>query len=59
MHDPEPAVLLLQLNAGDPISGQIRLMNGSDQSFYGWIELTSMLEDLRTGPVPPDTKRSR
>jgi hypothetical protein len=58
MDDPEPAVLLLQLNAGDPISGQIRLMNGSDQPFYGWIELTRVLEDLRTGHLPPDTERS-
>lgn len=39
--------LVLELEAGEPISGRIHCSTGPAQLFRGWLELASTLEQLR------------
>ena len=38
---------MLELEAGEPISGRIHGSTGPAQLFRGWLELASTLEQLR------------
>jgi hypothetical protein len=39
--------VVLELEAGEPISGRIHRSTGPAQLFRGWLELASTLEQLR------------
>jgi hypothetical protein len=39
--------VVLELEAGEPISGRIHRSTGPAQMFRGWLELASTLEQLR------------
>lgn len=58
MQKAEPVQILLQLESGETISGQIRVQSGPNQSFYGWLELTNLLEGIRAADVPSDLNAS-
>ena len=42
----ETLEISLQLELTDPISGELRLRNGPEQHFDGWLELNATLEHL-------------
>jgi hypothetical protein len=49
------ARVVLELDAGEPISGSLCGPSGVTEPFRGWVELTSLLERLRStlGAVGP------
>src|ERR1700678_1507534 len=44
--------VVLEIDAGEAISGKIVTSTGSPQWFSGWVELTSILERIRLADHP-------
>ncbi len=49
--------VVLELEPGEPISGQIRIATGPAQAFCGWLELATKLEQARAGEGDKTTIR--
>jgi hypothetical protein len=49
MAELKAAHVELELDANEPISGQISASGGTTQGFRGWLELASLIERLRHG----------
>jgi hypothetical protein len=55
--DDRSAVVVLELDRGEPISGRIHRPDEPATPFRGWLELAGMLDRLRAeapSPRPPD-----
>jgi hypothetical protein len=51
---PEPIELTLTVSPGlDPIRGSARLADGACQSFWGWLELTEIIQRAVDGSLDP------
>ena len=52
--------ITLELEAGaDPIRGSIEHVDGTRQSFWGWLELIDELDRVAAGKPVAETKRRR
>ena len=47
----EPVRLVLELEAGDPIRGSLRIADGPQREFAGLLQLVAALDQLRVDPA--------
>jgi hypothetical protein len=47
------AAFRLEIEAGEPIRGQLSSSGMGALPFYGWLELVAAIETIRHRPVPP------
>jgi hypothetical protein len=55
VHPAQTTQIALELDPGEPISGSIRTTAGATQSFRGWLELATKLEQLRNDGITVPT----
>ena len=44
----------LEIQAGEPIRGQLSASGTGALSFYGWLELAAAIQKARQWPAPPE-----
>ena len=46
----------LEIQAGEPIRGQLSASGTGALSFYGWLELVAAIQQVRDRPAAPQTE---